>query len=546
MSEGAKTITFIVVALVLAGAAYLAQPRQDDLQTHELVGKELFDGFVDPNKATRLKIARYDEDLDKHYSFEVAKNNTSGHWSIPSHDNYPADAEEQMKTAAMTLVGLKVLDIATEQASEHEMYGVFEPKPDETTLGDKGIGILIAFEDEKGDDLAELIIGKTVKGNEAQRFVRIPGQDVVYVVDVDPTNLSTKFEDWIEEDLLQLNAFDIERMVMKDYSVIVTTSGPRLELRSDASVVWNATDNKWEMDRLVAFRGSEAVPVELLPTEELDSQKLNDAKSALDDLKIADVRRKPAGLGGNLKADASFMEDSNNRRDLLDNGFYPSRNADNEYELLSANGEIHVIMKEGYRCILRFGGVEGTSDDIDAGLNRYMFVAARLDEDKFPMPELEALPSGPQPADDTDFDATDSEAADAAADDAAAGDGDADAEKAEDAEQDIDEERRLATERDRIEKDNLRKMDEWRENKQKAENQVRDLNIRFADWYYVIAEDEYRKIHLSREDIIVESDTAAEEGFGVDSFRQLEESGLNTDSEAEVEPALDFNPNPNP
>jgi hypothetical protein len=49
--------------------------------------------------------------------------------------------------------------------------------------------------------------------------VRIPGQDVVYVVRIDPSQLSTRFQDWIEQDLLKLNAFDIEEVAVKNYSV---------------------------------------------------------------------------------------------------------------------------------------------------------------------------------------------------------------------------------------------------------------------------------------------------------------------------------------
>ena len=39
--------------------------------------------------------------------------------------------------------------------------------------------------------------------------------------------------------------------------------------------------------------------------EELNTAKLDDMKFALDDLKIVDVSRKPAGLSADLKAAAS-------------------------------------------------------------------------------------------------------------------------------------------------------------------------------------------------------------------------------------------------
>jgi hypothetical protein len=55
---------------------------------------------------------------------------------------------------------------------------------------------------------------------------------------------------------------------------------------------------------------------------------------------------------------------------------------------------------------------------------------------------------------------------------------------------------------------------------------VRELNGRFADWYYVISEDVYKKLHLSRSDIIKEGAKAADEGTGLNAFRKLEKEGL--------------------
>ena len=39
--------------------------------------------------------------------------------------------------------------------------------------------------------------------------------------------LSTKFQNWIEEDLLKLNAFDIKQVVMDDHSVDELISSSR-------------------------------------------------------------------------------------------------------------------------------------------------------------------------------------------------------------------------------------------------------------------------------------------------------------------------------
>ena len=35
-----------------------------------------------------------------------------------------------------------------------------------------------------------------------------------------------------------------------------------------------------------------------------------------------------------------------------------------------------------------------------------------------------------------------------------------------------------------------------------GKQKVKELNDRFADWYYVISDDVYRKIHLNHDDIV--------------------------------------------
>jgi hypothetical protein len=84
----------------------------------------------------------------------------------------------------------------------------------------------------------------------------------------------------------------------------------------------------------------------------------------------------------------------------------------------------------------------------------------------------------------------------------------------------------IQKERERITKENQRKIDERNDKLKKARDKIRDLNYRFADWYYVISEDVYKKIHVGRSDIIKETEEAKKKGFGVDAFRNLEGQGL--------------------
>jgi hypothetical protein len=58
-------------------------------------------------------------------------------------------------------------------------------------------------------------------------------------------------------------------------------------------------------------------------------------------------------------------------------------------------------------------------------------------------------------------------------------------------------------ERARIEKENKRKQEEYNQQIADGKKKVAELNARFADWYYVISDEVYRKIHLSRKEIVM-------------------------------------------
>lgn len=405
MNEGTKTGIFFGIALLVGCVWLIARPTEQNSGIEiQKPGRVLFEKLDDPTQAASLEILRYNEDLGEIHEFKVAKNGKTGLWSIPSHSDYAADAETRIRDVATSLVGLKVLGVVTEDKTEHELFGVKEPDKTSTKLGDKGVGLLVSFRDQKGKKLASLIIGKPIKGADGHHFVREPGRDLVYDVEIDPDRFSTKFEDWIKQDLLDLAALDIERLKVKDYSVLRTTRGFSIEPKFDLIADWNSSDNKWQLNEFLTYKqanGADSLkPVtsELLPGEELNGTKLNELKNALADLKIADVRRKPSGLGADLKADAEFLNDQESVNSLVNRGYYPLSIGGGDPEILSANGDLRVYMKDGYEYVLRFGNVAGTEEGSDENkLNRYLMVTAAVNEAKFPMPELEVVPKNRPP-----------------------------------------------------------------------------------------------------------------------------------------------------
>jgi hypothetical protein len=643
MNQLTKTLCFVAAAAAAVILAYMGRPVAGHRDAEAaMAAAPLTPDFKEPLDAKRLKIVRFDEGLASLSQIEVKE--TGGIWTLPSHDDYPADAENRIRDATTPFIALESLSVVSDNQGDHSLYGVLEPGAGKTTVGDQGVGTLVTVEGDGGKKLVNLIIGKPVKDAPELRYVRQPGRSRVYVAKVDPENLPVRFEDWIEKDLLELNSWDIHQLELKDYSfnVAATLSGPMTDYDQRLEMTVTDDNGKWKLDELLVAQNDQLQPTELQEDEELNSEKLNELKNALDGLEIVNVERKPAQLGADLRAEESLFNDRAGLQSLFERGFYPVQlPPDGHVEMLSADGEVLVRTKDGVEYILRFGGVEGVDTESGEGkLNRFLLVTARVNEAHFPQPELQPLPEtvedlekleaaqasdpsaaateadtdaqpsgedteidvpasdAPQNAEEAEAAAAGEPAADGSTDDApeeeapadepqeAAPEGDqassfapgrdnptrtrltalqqddsrqtsgetsADVAAVEDestAEDDVaqadeestdtpnetpaatngtasgeetdgdavqDPEARLQQERERITKENQRKIDERNDKLSKARQKVQELNYRFADWYYVISEDVYKKIHLSHTDIIRKAEAEDDEASESDS-----------------------------
>jgi len=590
VTEGTKTGSMAAVAAIIALLAWGTSNRNNAYAPPKgLVGKAIFEKFTDPLTAASLKILRYDKPKEDYIEFEVAQDRKSGIWTIPSHESYPADASKQMSEAANLFVGLKTLGIASEKRADQTLFGVVEPNKQNADKGGEGVGMLIQMRDAKGDILADLIVGKEDDKN--HRFVRVPSEDVIYVTQLDIAPLSTDFKQWIEADLLKLSSNDIETIGIRDYQIVPVNQGLALSKNYEADLTFSTGNGQWQASKITSYESNPPVERTVGPEEQLNSTKLNDMKSALDNLRIADVLKKPAGLAGDLKGDKALLSNQESLSSLQRRGFFPNPNQKDGdiVDFYSKSGELMVTLKDGVQYLLRFGnaaGAEITSVDKKEGaedakeeevvsINRFLLVTTRVDESKFPAPELERVPESveelkaienlkkqpavettptpttpiePVPAESKPAEpeakteekkpasepaaepASDKpkEDAPAAADKpqalskvdaepagklvafqdpqapkAAQADESKPATPAQDAEPTEEEwKERLEAAKEKVTKENQRKIDQRNEKLQSAKKKVAELNGRFADWYYVVSEDDYKKMRISLAELI--------------------------------------------
>jgi hypothetical protein len=532
------------LGLLLVGGWLQLRPalRSRDVSNETAVGKPLFPELSDASKAASLEITSFDEDTATLSPFKVVKN--GGVWVLPSHQNYPADAKDQLAAAATELVDRPILEVVSTSPGDHELYGVKEPDADKVQVGETGVGQLVEIRDASGNKLARLIVGKEFKrpvGSDAAgrtiRFVRRAGQDPVYRVELDTSKFSTTFDDWIEKDLLKLTPWDISRLTIDDSTAAFDfdpARGPSVsrDRKSLIELAYDDKEAKWSVVTLTDFtQGNKPEKKELTADEQLASATLNGLRDALGDLKIIDVVRKPAGLSAELRADEKFTSDEEAVLSLAQRGFFPIQSG----EVLSSSGETVVGMKDGVEYLLRFGNpttvaggeaaaptAEQPDDTETAGSEtggRYLFVLARFNEALLAKPELQPLPEVPEDAagktdepeadkstaesDGKSGDESDEKQAEAADDKPAEGEADG---EAADALAKADEEEAKAQaaieERRRVERDNRLAQEAYDEKVKGAQKRVRELNNRFADWYYVVSDSEYAKIRLGRAEVI--------------------------------------------
>jgi hypothetical protein len=500
-----RTSLFLLGGLGMLLLGWLAQPRYQSREVKPEAERILFPELSDVQKAASLEVVKYDEELATLQPFKVVQ--AGGVWVLPSHQNYPADARDHLAAAATELVDLESLDVVSSSAADHETYGVIEPDPDKIKPGMVGVGELIEIRDAGGNKLARLVVGKEDKrpgtsaaGGKKLRFVRKAGQDPVYRVEIDTSKFTTRFDDWIEKDLLKLSPWDVRRAVLDDYSLGAVESGGRIRVEQNRKdrieVAYDDKDQRWTLARLEAFGGGPEAKLETLgEAEELASARLNDLRNALGDLKIVDVVRKPAGLSAELKAEEKFTADEEAVRSMQQRGFLPLKSGD----ILSTDGETIVGMKDGVEYVLRFGAGTsvgtGSGEDVaaDDATGRYLLVMARFNESLLEKPVLEEVP-GDAPA---------TEGAAAEGGEQGAADQLKAADEAEAKAQAALEARRA------VERDNRRRQDDYDAKVKAAQRRVRDLNARFADWYYIVPTKEYAKIHLNRAAVVQPKGTDA-------------------------------------
>jgi len=455
MNETKKTMIFGGVAIFLALLAFISSPRRVTPDEFQDENELFFPEFQDPNSATTLEVIKFDQETGSAAPFKVTFKD--GKWTIPSHHDYPADGKDRLAKTAAGVIGIKKDEFRSDNVADYEALGVIDPL-DETATSLTGRGERITIKGENQQVLADFIMSKEIEGRQKFRYVRIPDQKRVYACRVD-LDISTKFTDWIESDLLTVNKDDLRSVTLKDYSIDERSGS----LKNRDTIHLHKDGSDWKADKMTA-------------KQEMDKTKVDNFLKTLDELSIVGVRTKPEGLTQSLqRSDSDGMSITQEAaRSLQSKGFYFTRDG----QLVSNEGEIQASTRQGVTYTLRFGEVVfGSGLEVSAGTdspdekgksgageNRYLFITTSFDGSQF---------KEPKKPDNLDFES-----------------------KADS----------LYTDVDRKNKSLKREHDLWQAKIDNGQKTSTDLNNRFAKWYYVISAESFDKLNLQRSDFVKKKD----------------------------------------
>lgn len=486
------TLLMAIIACVASVVAWNYSPRNEVGVINTRIGEILLtresategtaiatdaedEAAYDSNDIYRISIERYDRELDSPRKIEIARER--GSWVIPDKFEFLASNAQRISGVIDSLKQKRILDMPSDKQDDHEEYGVVELGANDA-VSRVGIGTTLTLEDARRNTVAQVIIGKATP-DPAQRFVRIPGQPQVYVIEFDPDLLSTEFSDWVDGDLLRFGnqssrLGEIIESIEIDYYFFDSRN-----LASDASrtYVYRASiypsGERWLYDVWPANAQQKLDEQPAITGAEINLATLGELLNEVVEFKLRDVQKKSTSAALDLANPAesnlpSHFEWLNSR------GYRHAGFANGQHQFESLAGSIRLRFRNGNIDTLSIGDLAGVDMQNRSNINRYLLVTCGINESMFPMPVMPTTGNAGEPgSDDPGSEAADGEAADPGAEVPADP---------------------VVQEDDDARREYQKRLNERTKALEQANGRAKNLNQIHAEWLYVISQDSVNKM----------------------------------------------------
>ena len=390
-----KTAFLGFLALVAASVAAWFYPWPERVVENELVGQSLFEEY-DASAVRSISILKYDTDRNELERFELVRNGEK--WIIPARNNFVATNSAQISMVVNSLNNRTVLEIRSNEKSDHNTFGVVDPAEIESASNRASLGTKITLLNHKKQELASLIVGETLGGKTdlLKRFARVPGQPNVYVLDFDKSVLTTDFKRWTSPNLMQISeATGFNSVDVKNYRI------EKNKLTTDEKKwVYQANNfpNNETFELLAPDQDGEFFKVP--PTAEIAGtlnqflqEKVANGRLVrppfVQYVRFTDVQKKSSAAAAALRGLPREDNTTNELDSLQDYGFAKS-GFTNKLEFNAVGGQTIVRTQDSVSVSIYFGSLVENSTGGDFSLNYNVMLYASVDESLIPEPEKPA------------------------------------------------------------------------------------------------------------------------------------------------------------
>ena len=383
MGKSSTTLIMGIIAVVAVGVAMYFYPKSLETEVDAQVNQNLFESYKTADVRS-IEITRLGES-DRIEQIKLRRKGDS--WILPQYEDFTATGIARISEVAKSMLDRKILAITGDQEQSHFEFGLVDPAEATGLPNRASLGMKVELRDRNRGDIASLIIGKPVSetGGDGKYFVRLPGQPTVYEMQIPKVIFSTRFEDWVDSNLMNLPN-------QRNSPIRVTGIGID-SYRIDAKEIASADKQPdWQVKFQFSPNGSKGNLLrwvdgkfEKEDISQLSQRQVSDLLTALSQIRVLGARSKPKSIVKLFRKSAE-ISDAAALKGLAPFGFR-GRSDDEGFKIESANGELAIVTSDGMKMRLLVGSLADQTDSRSLDLNYHVLVLAEMVESVFEEPE---------------------------------------------------------------------------------------------------------------------------------------------------------------
>lgn len=382
------TITLLlgVLSAICSALAAFYYPWPTPELTSERVNQPIFEAF-DSKQVRSIEVVQFND--DRQLLKKIGLERKGEKWTLPTFGSFTASNISRISAVINSLSDCRVLQLESDQQTDHLKYQVLDPDDPESANSPSGMGQKVTLKDRNQKQLGSLIVGAalTTQDGQLKRFVRIPGEPQVYVVDFDATVLATEFSAWVDPNLLQIQT---------------TQNGPGNPFSSMQINHYRLQPDKLaEIQPEWIYRGVVLLKNNALAIDSLERREgetwtaiapgeqtlpvMQAAVSALPQINFGNVRAKGSAPSAAIRA-ADKAAAQETFQPMLELGFKQVGEAGKPLDFVATGGHLVVTFSNGLRITMLLGNVAAASQG-ESKLSRWVMFLASTAEEVLAKPE---------------------------------------------------------------------------------------------------------------------------------------------------------------